>query len=104
MKVRELKKRTESSYVVISIKCDTCGKESGDNFLPSSWHEFDSQHSNWGDDSGESYEHHDICSPKCYIGKIEKLANELQDYPSAVIDGFKLPFIWDFIEAYKEKK
>lgn len=53
---------------VVSIKCDVCGKEIVGKFWV-----LTTSHGDWGNDSVESIEHFDVCSPEC-------LGNALNDY------------------------
>jgi len=67
--------RQESREVQTGTKCDYCGKEVK-GVYPKTWHHFDSHHSDWGNDSRESYEYFDVCSPRCFIEIARKQMND----------------------------
>ena len=57
---------------VVGKKCDVCGKEIPPTRIPHKYGEpvYDyykvtRHHNDWGNDSVDSYEHYDACSPEC---------------------------------------
>lgn len=50
--------------------CDCCGKESRNEMEHNTWFHVNAHHSEWGNDSIDSYEWYDICSSQCYIDKM----------------------------------
>lgn len=70
MKITERKKVThvEIEEVIIGRKCDVCGssitgseREGYNYFLIHTWH------NDWGNDSVDSHEYMDACSPECVM-------------------------------------
>ena len=60
------KKITVIQECVVGKKCDICGKEippSGEQVYD--YYEVTTHHNDWGNDSVDSYEHFDACSPDC---------------------------------------
>ena len=88
----ETKEVTEFKQVVIGRKCDVCQKESYGVYFPDNWHRFDTHHNDWGNDSGESYEYHEVCSAECYSVKFKKCVKTLIGVETAKIDGFAIEF------------
>ncbi len=64
---------------IIDCKCDCCGKMAGEPF-PKKWFNFSHGHSEWGNDSVDSYEYFDVCSPECFANQLEKSIDELEGY------------------------
>jgi hypothetical protein len=56
------------------------------------WHHFQSGHSDWGNDSVESWESCDACSPACYLQLVAQEVERLEQYPSATIDDMPIKF------------
>jgi len=57
---------------VVGKKCDICGKEIPPTVIPHKYgdpvydyYEITTHHNDWGNDSIDSYEHFDACSPEC---------------------------------------
>ncbi len=57
---------------IVSKKCDVCGKEIPPTTIPHKYgepiydyYEVVTHHNDWGNDSVDSYEHFDACSPEC---------------------------------------
>ena len=57
---------------VVGKKCDVCGKEIQPTTIPRKYgepihdyYEITTHHNDWGNDSVDSYEHFDACSPDC---------------------------------------
>jgi len=70
--VIEAKKIVVMRECIVGKKCDVCGKE----ILPTTnphkcgepiydYYEVTTHHNDWGNDSVDSYEHFDACSPDC---------------------------------------
>jgi hypothetical protein len=89
---------TEKKQVIqetaIGIKCDVCGKKTLDP-NDSAYYNFSSHHTDWGSDSQDSFEVHDVCSSVCYLAKLKELIADNEDYPSFEADG-KTP---DFLKG-----
>lgn len=60
---------TEKVLVKETRYCDICGKEIGE--YESYW-ELTTHHSDWGNDSCDSYENFDVCSKECMREKFEE--------------------------------
>lgn len=68
----EVKKILVTRDCVVGKKCDVCGKEIPPTAIPHrhgepvfDYYEVTTHHSDWGNDSCDSYEHYDACSPDC---------------------------------------
>ena len=92
MRVKEKKLVTECREVTLSVKCDVCGKMHQGSDLPDEWHSFSHHHNHWGNDSYESYEYHDVCSPECYWKRFSYCIAELDGCDDAEVDGFQIQF------------
>ncbi len=92
MKIKERKEVTEIKTVVVGRKCDVCGKTHEGRYTPDEWHEFDHHHNEWGNDSVDSYEYHEVCSAECYAVKFKQCVKELEGYTNAEVDGFEIQF------------
>lgn len=76
----------------IDCKCDVCGKLAGEPY-PKNWFHFSHGHSEWGNDSGDSFEVFDVCSPECFIKQLKSSLDDMEDYKrSAEIAGMYFPF------------
>jgi len=77
--------------VIVSVICDGCGKT--ESILPKTWYEFSGHHSEWGNDSIDSYVYFHACSPKCYKDALIKAVKEFKNYKrSGKIDGMPYAF------------
>lgn len=104
MELKEKKIVTQEKDVTIGYKCDACGKIHHGNF-PNEWHFFSIEHREWGNDSIDSYESFEVCSPQCYINKISDIINgEYSDKFDAKIDSMEIQFARNFIELYPTEK
>ena len=92
MKIEETKEITEMKRVTTGIKCDVCGKFHSGDRAPDDWHSFNHHHSEWGNDSIDSYVYHDVCSPKCYLIKFKECVNDLSGRRFAQVDGLDIEF------------
>ena len=92
MKIKETKSVTKNQEVTTSIKCDVCGKVHNGDYTPEEWHEISIHHHHWGNDSVESYEYFDVCSPECYWQKIKECVAEYEGFTDAKIDDFEIQF------------
>lgn len=89
----EYKEVTYKRYtdVIKSVTCDGCGKTEKE--LPESWYEFSGHHSDWGNDSIDSYEYYHSCSAECYLKALVKAVEEFKRYENtAKIDRFDFNF------------
>lgn len=89
---KETKEVKEQRQVVVAVVCDNCGKEHKGSEMPDEWHSFSGHHSQWGNDSIDSYENYMVCSPKCYKEKLTEAVNEFDGYDSAEIDDMTIQF------------
>ena len=92
MEILEKQNVTEFKNVIIAHKCDVCGKTNSGEYTPNDWHTFSHNHNEWGNDSCESYEYHEVCSPECYWIKFEYCVKDLKDRKSAKIDEYDIAF------------
>jgi hypothetical protein len=92
---------------VVRVTCDNCGKTHNvtpperHSFTPEGWVSFDSSHSDWGSDSGESYDTHDACSWKCYRAIVKKLVDDYARHepahPTLLVDDRDYSFLRDMV-------
>jgi hypothetical protein len=102
MRKTEKKEVTSKQEVTIGYKCDCCGKEINATQLPNEWHNFNSHHDEWGNDSIDSYEYYDVCSPKCYRDKmIQIVEGEYKNRKWATIDEKDIQFARLLVETFK---
>lgn len=82
--------RAVNQEVIVGCRCDQCGKESAtyDNWVVSSH-----GHSEWGNDSIDSYETFDLCSPQCYLYQLAASVEHMSGYSSAQVDDLPIDFI-----------
>lgn len=66
--------------VIYQTVCDHCGKAEGGED-PEGWHHFSTGHSDWGNDSIESFEQWDACSGSCYLALLKQV---VEDYDPKV--------------------
>lgn len=92
MYLKEQKSVTEFKEITVGIKCDVCGKIHKCSYIPDEWHNISMHHNDWGNDSVDSYESFDVCSPKCYITKLKECVKELDGRHSAEVDYFDIYF------------
>lgn len=82
--IREKKEVTETKEVIVGCKCDNCGlithELTSDGYRPKDWHQFNSHHHDWGNDSSDSYEYYDACSPKCFMALLTSALEDLKDH------------------------
>lgn len=63
--------------VVLSVHCDAPGCRNHENDPdPPGWAHFSSHHSDWGNDSIESWDEHDVCSPACYFALLARIVDD----------------------------
>jgi hypothetical protein len=98
MEIKKEKTITETKFVVVGHECDVCGKIHEGNNIPNEWHLFNHHHNEWGNDSIESYEYHEVCSPKCYWEKFKECVNLLNGKSDAKIDEFEIQFARKLID------
>ena len=74
----EIKTHTVTEKVLIKEKryCDICNKEIENN---KSYWKLTTHHSDWGNDSIESYEYFDVCSKECMRNKFEEYLEDSGD-------------------------
>lgn len=59
----EKKEHTIIKETPVKVICDVCGNEVN----PKNWFRITTSHSDWGNDSIDSYESFDVCSDKCAV-------------------------------------
>lgn len=85
----------------IGRKCDNCGKVYSNRNFPDEWHNFSSHHNEWGNDSIESYEYYDVCSPECYVEKLIKVVDEMSEIYDGKVDDMEIQFARRMVEYFK---
>jgi phospholipase C len=99
MEKREVKKITDTREVTIGFICDVCKKEHIGEDVPDNWHSFSHQHSEWGNDSMDSWEYFHVCSAGCYTTQLGKCLKEMSGYKrSAEIDNMTFDFASDLFQ------
>lgn len=76
---------------LVGITCDGCHKQFDDGYS------FSSHHSEWDNDSVESFEHHDACSFSCYLDIVKERLAYWKEYQSLEIDGKERSFMEDLV-------
>lgn len=76
--------------VVVAYQCDRCGKVEE---KAEGWATLAHRHSEWGNDSCDSFERFDLCSPSCYLLQLRESARELAGYKTAEIDEKSRDFV-----------
>lgn len=96
--MRDYADRQVMKRVVVRTVCDGCGAaRSGEP--PDEWCSFSSYHGEWGNDSIDTHDDHDVCSARCYVAVVRELvAERWPDCPSLVVDGKSLPFLRGLLE------
>lgn len=92
MEIKEKQEVIEIKSVTVAIKCDVCGKIHKGTDVPYEWHSFNHNHNEWGNDSHESYEFHQVCSPECYWVKFKECVLDLKGRKWAKVDEFEIQF------------
>lgn len=101
MDIKKTKEVTEVKTVTVGHKCDNCGKVH-DGQLPDDWHIISSHHNEWGNDSIDSYQCYDVCSPKCYIEKLtEVVEGEMRGIYDGEVDEMQIQFAIRMVEYFK---
>lgn len=93
----KLVKHERKENVIVSIKCDGCGKDinkdSKDHIS------FSGHHSEWSNDSEDSLIYYDICSPMCLSGALRKALEDFEDYHrSGEIMDFKIKNVIELVD------
>jgi hypothetical protein len=89
------KKVTKTIYETIGYKCDVCSKSMVEPF-----YQFEHHHSDWGNDSVDSYEYFHICSIECYFKRLQKSVKELENHDTAEIDDKSIEFINNLLKYF----
>lgn len=92
MEVKEIKQVIKIESVTVARICDVCGKIHEGKYTPDEWHTFNHHHNEWGNDSIDSYEYHEVCSPNCYWTKFKECVEDLKGYKNAKVDDFEIQF------------
>ena len=101
MEIKKQEQVTQVKNVTVGHKCDNCGKEVNESRFPDEWHQFTSGHNEWGNDSYESIEQHDVCSPKCYVEKLTKVVGEMEDINDGEVDDMEVQFARRMVDFFK---
>lgn len=78
-KITEQKEVNRIEEITTGLKCDGCGCEESSP-RTNDWQELSAHHDSWGNDSVDSWEYYDCCSPECYIDVLEKCLVEFERY------------------------
>lgn len=85
-----IEKRTVETSVVVGYRCDSCAQEAD---KPTNWVTVSHHHSEWGNDSCESHETFDLCSPKCYLEQLRSSVESLNGYRTGEVDEKPVGFV-----------
>lgn len=105
--------RPQPRRVLTSIRCDVCNKEDSELMkgwefdVPDGWHSFASSHSDWGNDSIESFDEHDVCSGSCYLARIREVLDDYgrdRNAPTLRVDGHDIGFVISLLSAVEASK
>jgi hypothetical protein len=95
---------TEFKEVTTGYKCDVCRKEIESKHFPDEWYRFSHGHGDWGNDSFESVEYFDVCSPECYLRQLFYSYKEMKSYRSAEIDDKPILFVKSLLDHLNIKE
>ncbi len=101
MEIKEQQPVTSFQNITIGYECDICKKKVEGKERPKDWHHFEHHHEQWGNDSGDSYDWFDVCSPKCYFAQLEKSLKEMDEYYTAKIDDKSPEFVKSLLSTIK---
>src|SRR6056297_970601 len=102
MDIKQQKQVVKLENVTVGHECDNCGKVINESRFPDEWHHFSSGHNEWGNDSCESVESYDVCSPECYIEKLTKVVEtEMDDISNGEVDDMKIQFARRMVDYFK---
>ena len=84
MKIEERKEVTHTTIesVIVGRKCDVCGNDIKPITYPMRQYNYfviHTHHSDWGNDSVDSHEYFDACSPDCVMKFSEKYVKDSYD-------------------------
>lgn len=95
--------------VVYAIQCDNCVERADVKpgryvDAPQGWATFSSHHNDWGNDSIESSEQHDVCSWACYLAIVRRVFDDygedrVRTHATLVVDGHDWAFLKDMLES-----
>lgn len=85
------------------IKCDCCKTKLDCEEYPEGWHKISTYHEEWGNDSVDSWEYYDVCSPECYEKQFIECVKGYKHRNSANIDGFDIAFARKLAEYFSQK-
>lgn len=86
------KVQTVQKEITVGLECDICGATTDDED-DSQWTDVSHSHSNWGNDSCESFQTFHICSPQCYIAQLVNSVRSLEYRDSGEINNMPLKFV-----------
>jgi hypothetical protein len=88
--VKELK--TVKEEVTVAWRCDACGVQtSNKEQYEQEWHHFSESHQSWGNDSGDSWKWHDVCSVDCFTRQLQKSIPDLMEYADSDAEIAEMP-------------
>lgn len=94
-----IEKQTVERTVIVGYRCDRCGNEDA---KAEDWITVSHGHSQWGNDSCESVQDFDLCSPKCYLAQLRESVEEMEGYRTGEVDHKPVAFVkalLDYLEA-----
>jgi len=95
--------KTVTKKVKVGTKCDICGRESRDPNEYGDWHYADTRHGDWGNDSHESAEYYDVCSPACYLKLMRLAVLDLGGSRTGELDDVPIAFVKGIVDALPEE-
>jgi hypothetical protein len=86
--------------VEIEKLCSVCGRRHSLSLEKITWHQVAAYHCDNGVNFRDTYKFFDICSFKCYLKQVNKLADELANTKTGRIDGMDLSFVRKLLFFY----
>ena len=89
--------KTVQEKVTVGLKCDICGATTDDEDN-TQWTEVSHSHSDWGNDSCESFKTFHVCSPQCYIAQLASSIRDLEYSDTGIINDMSLEFVVNLLK------
>jgi hypothetical protein len=86
--IKKIEQRPQE--VTTGYECDVCGKKI--NGFPSNWFHFNQHHDGWGNDSIDSYQYFDVCSPGCFLTQLKESVDKLKDERTGEVPDMPIEF------------
>lgn len=94
--------KTVVQKVQTGYRCDRCDKAATYQEARD-WVSFSHGHGAWGNDSCDSVEHFDLCSPQCYMEQLKLSADEVDGNNGAEVDDKPVGFVRALLKYLNSK-